>query len=439
MGFNFIGGSSSGITGTWNGITTTANINRNNIYFAAMNAIDLQPTNSQANFLIDGNYIFGTTLVGINVPYVDSLGTVIVQNNTLDSSTIAVGGRGIQMIHTGNSKVTAQVLNNYFLNLYDDSIYLEAAGGSDNILYSTVRGNILYYRAEPTLTPYYALSIDTANSGQHFAIVEYNNFFGQLPGPINNGYRSVQIAVESTTTNSAIMNAVVQYNQFIGGGEAVFVETDPMSAANVQVQINNNSLVNCSQTIFSPVDESGAITFMGSGSGEMRGTVFENYVLEDSSQFGLYGVSVIVNSGHFHLNCHHNSVHSAYFSGINLHADSNAYSTADINANYIYTSDVTCLDPAIHVESLNGSFFSVKLAENIIERGNVVGFKGNTGVNSTLCLSAHGNNMGDVFLDNLSGGTILLEIPFDNGESKYNISGNIEYVPEGYCPVEPGF
>jgi len=114
------------------------------IYNCGGNAISLG-SNAYFSSLIHGNVIYNTTGIGISYDNsrTDSLGGMIIINNTIDSSS----SDGIKVVTSAVSIVSLDIVNNILSNNGGYGLNFGAAGHTDALLNAygpTIRGNTTY-------------------------------------------------------------------------------------------------------------------------------------------------------------------------------------------------------------------------------------------------------------------------------------------------------
>jgi len=437
-GFNVLNGSVgvSSISGIWNNVTASTNINRNNILFAGGTAIDLQPTNSQANLVVSGNTIFAPTNVGVNIPYVDSSGVAIVQNNFFDSSTTPVGGVGVEMIHRGVSNVTSQIMGNTFLNILQDTVHVDVEGTGMNAN-TIVSGNTIFYRIDDAFN-YYAFHLSTGTDAIHSINVLNNHVDGPSPVGSQLSYRGLVAHVRANATALSNTQINVKNNSFHSGGEAIILYGEVGGSGALQAIIQENSLRSNFPTVgvpFPPINIiPAAISINANGQGPFLAVTNQNYITLTSNQSSMPGMSVQTTTAEVIFISAANIIYTGPGSPYRFECSgASGVIIANLQANVMVCDEVDAAEPAI-VFNGNAGFISANITNCQLVSTTTPDLLATTHPNATICLGVHDNNFHGLNLDNSAGGTIYLEQPFNNSDEGFSVRGNVTYVPKGFCP-----
>jgi len=431
-GFNIYNGN-PGILGAWSGSSVSANVNRNQIYNSIGNGIDLMPTNSQANLLVENNFLFASSGIAINIPFLDSTGTARIENNLVDNSTIN-GSRGIQMIHDGASNVTNIVTGNTLLNTFEHSIFIDAVGtATPTIVNSIVNGNTFNLRFPPPFGGILvqAIYLRTQNSSTHISTVMNNQIYGER-GNARNG-----ILVQASATSQAASRTETNIfgNIIKGSGQPILVHTELGGMGSVLCNINKNDVSNFNwSAIFAAVN--GGIALLSEGSGSIEGVLSGNTITNNGTPLtGGAGIHITSFLGLIDVLCEKNVLEDNYGQGISVNAFGATVRTAFIS-NSVQRDGIVRGENAIDlVASMSGSLQAQFINNTIKDNAARDFFAFTNGAGDSICLKLEGNTIDTGFaLDTLTspGGSIFLEHPNYN-IGNFFINGPIIYVDPGTC------
>lgn len=421
-GFNIIDGTLTlpSISGAWNGITVSANINRNQILRSQGNAIDLQPTGCIAEILVEGNAIFSALGMGINCPYVDSVGTATIRNNSVEFAT----GKGISLIHSGASNVNSLVLNNFIFNTqFDmlastgDEVHISASGTT--VANSIVTGNEITSAQSPPGTTYNIL-LETDGSAFHNSYAAKN----RIANPVFQSTGSVVVRALTGALADSVTETTVDQNVISGGG-GIYIASDAGSFGSVEANVSGNALYSCS-TGFLP-GGSGGVSVVVDGAGGFNAAILNNF-MDANTSLGLSSLSV----------------GGSDFTGLLfLNVSGNTISNHSTGMTWTLVRDARFVCNNNRMENISGTAISCNTMGPSLTTGQ---FSGNQLTNiafdfsysngtagATNCLRITENaGFHDLQLSNTGGGILQIEVPSTNYE-QMSFSGPVVFVPQGTC------
>lgn len=423
-GFQIFGGTPS-ISGIWNGANTSTTIDRNQIFNSPAAAIQLIPTNTNLNALIDGNLIASPIGIGIDSGYLlNSSGIVTIQNNIIQFGS----DRGIQMLHTNAAAVTSNIYNNFFNNLVNDSILVNVDGLTTTAVTQIV-GNTFYL---PFISPGpYGVHLLTNTSATHTSLIQ-NNIFDQTTFPY-----TYTILVETGNTTSASTTATaILSNTITGGGGAITLMTDPMSLGPFQAVVSDNIL----QNIYPQPRFSGsyaAINLYSFGLSPIQVEISRNTIDHVTGTSGI-GFAIDGSSpmpgteAPVNIDLVQNKFFNCSFSAIRC------VTPTDMNIRFNVIENVAKLNG-----DLNGGSVTVDLEPSAGTW--VIHFLKNTFTDSvfsnvffapsspaTMCVRINDNVIDDAIVLEGAAGTLNVENPTNNSNG-YTISQPVNFVPAGTC------
>jgi hypothetical protein len=432
-GFDIAGGTIGiyAAPATWTSVATSVNINRNIIQNTGVNGIELNPISSQAVVQITDNTLSNILGRGILVPYQDSLGSALIQNNRLNlcQASLANGG-AIEMINTGATDVQIQCLNNSFFNAGTPGVsfaILVTANSSitpGNARVETILdGNT--FDAHPFASP--AVSLQNYDNGTHISTVRNNLFRGSLG---TSAVTMLEILVDLGALPSSQTITMIDSNVFRGGGEGISINT--IGAGFLQATIIRNHLTN----IYGPGGLQGAINLSFNGTGTSIADVSSNFI-DQVGRFvnpssGINFNIVTAAPAQTSLVCNGNAIANAFGAGIRVR--SIGPTVAFIESNQISHCGLSSTAEAIKIEVQD--VCRARVNDNQFNDNLLGDFQAQISPTGTLCIGLNGNSSSiGYYFNNASGGTaasFLLE-PLTNSNGGAFIDGPFTNVAPGSC------
>lgn len=383
-GFAFSGGGTvliPAVLGSFSGVASSVNINRNQFLFTAGNSIGLSQASSQVNIAISDNFF--------QFPF----------------------GKGIEITPTGTSNITANILGNLFTNTAGNPIHILADGSAT--VTSNIDRNTLYLHV--TGNPFGVL-IETAMDAIQTSQITNNAILSNLS---NVSIGIVLNAQTSSTLNSQI-RAQISGN-ITHGCPGILISNAVLAAGSIEATIQKNAFEFFSSTA------TPAIRLVPDGPGAITATIANN---------GFFNAATIVTYG-IHLSLSANSIGQTTLNIVNnqFHEVTTAFlcnasrrTDVDIINNRFVNHSAS---PSVSLTTQTG------IATARIERNDfsdsIVSFTCQPQLGAMTCLRLDGNVGGaGYYLDSSVGGTIQVESPTSNS-NELNVLGSITFVPPGTC------
>lgn len=415
-GFKILGGNPS-ITGTFTNVTSSVNINQNQIMGSLGDSILISPVNSTLNVLISSNIIDNPVGTGIHSDFHSSSGGVTAQTNTISFGNNV----GISLTHSAVSNVSANILHNTMNNVGQNALEIHAQDAG-TFVQSFVTGNTVYsiYNNDNS-----SIDITAENGATHASQINDNL--------IDTGFGSQNDGISLTVSGMLPSNLIgsVQRNEITGGGNGIVVHTAANSTGSISAQISNNLTVRTTPDGF-PTISGGDIFIAAEGSGVIQGEIFGNTISHTGTIglaiFGaafptipIVGLNVFSN---IFIGCEENAIR----------LDGSGFMQIAFTANLIKGNGLaTSLPSTFFLAPRTGSFKFFVNNNFLIDNLNAGFTLAPQTANVDVCLLITNNiSPTPLFLDNTAGANFNVEIP-SNNSSGISVIEPINFVPTGTC------